>query len=122
MKIELVPVSDENKEAVLALSVREDQPFVAPNNVSLKQADEANAEDPGIARPFAICADGKPVGFCMFAFALREIARSSTLPAFATDLSLRHHHPCAWPGSRPLPPPYSQTPPGYAAGKAFPRA
>ena len=68
MKIELVPVSDENKEAVLALSVREDQPFVAPNDVSLRQADEANAEDPGVARPFAICADGKPVGFCMFAF------------------------------------------------------
>ena len=34
MEIKLVPVSDENKEAVLALSVREDQPFVAPNNVS----------------------------------------------------------------------------------------
>ncbi len=68
MKIELIPVNDENREAVLALSVREDQPFVAPNDVSLRQADEANAECPGAARPFAIYADGRLVGFCMFAF------------------------------------------------------
>ena len=68
MEIRLVPVSDENREAVLALSVREDQPFVAPNDVSLRQADEANAEQPGVARPFAIYADEKLVGFCMFAF------------------------------------------------------
>ena len=68
MKIKLVPVSDDNRDAVLALSVREDQPFVAPNDVSLKQAAEANDEQPGSARPFEICADGKPVGFCMFAF------------------------------------------------------
>lgn len=34
--------------------MREDQPFVAPNDVSLRQADEANAEQPGAARPFAI--------------------------------------------------------------------
>ncbi len=68
MIIKLEPVNDYNREAVLALSVREDQPFVAPNWYSLKQADEANAERPGYARPFAICADGKPVGFCMFSF------------------------------------------------------
>ena len=68
MIITLKPVDDTNRAAVLALSVREDQPFVAPNNVSLKQADEANAEQPGVARPFAIYADGKLVGFCMFAF------------------------------------------------------
>ena len=68
MKINLIPVDDDNREAVLALSVREDQPFVAPNDVSLRQAEEANAEAPGTARPFAICADGKLVGFCMFAF------------------------------------------------------
>ena len=59
MKIQLVPVSDDNRDAVLALSVREDQPFVAPNDVSLKQAAEANEEQPGSARPFAICAAGK---------------------------------------------------------------
>ena len=68
MKIELIPVSDENREGVLALSVGEDQPFVAPNDVSLRQAEEANAEHPGVARPFGIYADGKLVGFCMFSF------------------------------------------------------
>ena len=68
MKIRLEPVSDKNREAVLKLTVREDQPFVAPNDVSLRQADEANAGDPGVARPFAIYADDKLVGFCMFAF------------------------------------------------------
>ena len=67
-KIKLEPITDKNREAVLALTVREDQPFVAPNNVSLRQADEANAEKPGVARPFAIYADEKLVGFCMFAF------------------------------------------------------
>ncbi len=72
MKIELVPVDDSNREAVLALSVREDQPFVAPNGYSLKEAEEANAETPGVARPFAICADGRTVGFCMFSFAPKE--------------------------------------------------
>jgi CubicO group peptidase (beta-lactamase class C family)/RimJ/RimL family protein N-acetyltransferase len=69
MKIKLVPVNEENRAAVLALSVREDQPFVASNKTSLRQADETNAEAPGVARPFAICADEKLVGFCMFAFA-----------------------------------------------------
>ena len=68
MIIELKPVNDNNREAVLALSVREDQPFVAPNDVSLRQAEETNAEIPGVARPFAIYADEKLVGFCMFAF------------------------------------------------------
>ena len=68
MNIKLIPINEENREAVLALSVREDQPFVASNKTSLRQADEANAEQPGAARPFAIYADGKPVGFCMFVF------------------------------------------------------
>ena len=72
MNIRLVPVNDDNRDAVLALSVREDQPFVAPNDVSLKQADEANSEQAGVARPFAIFADGALVGFCMFAFAPDE--------------------------------------------------
>ena len=68
MNIRLIPVNDDNREAVLALSVRDDQPFVAPNDVSLKQAAEANEEQPGVARPFAISADGKLVGVCMFSF------------------------------------------------------
>ena len=66
--ITLRPITEENRAAVLALRVHDDQPFVAPNEVSLRQADEANAEDPGVARPFAIYADEKLVGFCMFAF------------------------------------------------------
>ena len=68
MNIALRPIDNTNREAVLALSVREDQPFVASNKTSLRQADEANAEQPGVARPFAIYADEKLVGFCMFAF------------------------------------------------------
>ena len=68
MNIKLIPISEENREAVLALSVREDQPFVAPNRVSLRQAEETNAEAPGVARPFGIYADDRLVGFCMFAF------------------------------------------------------
>ena len=68
MIIKLEPVNDNNRDAVLALSVREDQPFVAGNKTSLWQADEANAEQPGVARPFAIYADEKLVGFCMFVF------------------------------------------------------
>ena len=44
MMIRLESVNDNNREAVLALSVRKDQPFVASNKTSLRQADEANAE------------------------------------------------------------------------------
>ena len=72
MKITLRPVNDDNRDTILALSVREDQPFVAPNDFSLRQADEANAEQPGLARPFGIYADEKLVGFCMFAFSPEE--------------------------------------------------
>ena len=68
MNIRLMPINDDNRDAVLSLDVREDQPFVAPNDVSLRQAEEANAEQPGVARPFAIYADEQLVGFCMFAF------------------------------------------------------
>ena len=72
MKITLSPVRDDNRDAVLALSVREDQPFVAPNDISLKQAAETNEKNPGVARPFAIFADETPVGFCMFSFSPEE--------------------------------------------------
>ncbi len=67
MIIKLEPINENNRDAVLALSVREDQPFVAPNDYSLSEADEANAKAPGTARPFAICAGEKIVGFCMLA-------------------------------------------------------
>ena len=63
MIIKLEPINDDNREAVLALSVREDQPFVARNDVSLRQAAETNADYPGVARPFAIYADDRLVGF-----------------------------------------------------------
>ena len=68
MNITLRPIDDGNREAVLALDVREDQPFVAPNDVSLRQYAETEAEAPGVARPFAIYADETLVGFCMFIF------------------------------------------------------
>ena len=67
MKIKLEPVNNNNKVAVLALSVREDQPFIATNDVSLRQAAETNKKNPGVAHPFAILADDRLVGFCMFA-------------------------------------------------------
>ena len=67
MIIKLEPINENNRDAVLALSVREDQPFVAKNEASLRQAAETNEEHPGLARPFAIYADGRLVGFCMFA-------------------------------------------------------
>lgn len=66
MKITLQPITEENRDAVLALSVREDQPFVAPNDVSLRQAAEQNEEAPGSAQPFALYAGKKLVGFTMF--------------------------------------------------------
>ncbi len=69
MKLTLRPIDKNNREAVLALSVREDQPFVAPNDVSLRQARKTNKEHPGVARPFGIYADDRLVGFCMFAVA-----------------------------------------------------
>ncbi len=69
MEIVLKPIDETNRDAVIALSVRKDQPFVAPNDYSLKQAEETNAEYPGVARPFAIYAEDRLVGFCMFAFA-----------------------------------------------------
>lgn len=68
MKIHLVPIDDTNREAVIALDVREDQPFVAPNDVSLRQFAETEEEAPGVARPFAIFADEELVGFCMVIF------------------------------------------------------
>ena len=68
MQIQLIPVSDENREVVLQLSTREDQPFCAPNDYSLEQAEECEAECPGVVRPLLIVADDKPVGFCMLIF------------------------------------------------------
>ena len=60
MKIKLEPINDTTRKAVLALTVREDQPFVAQNDYSLNEADEANARAPGTARPFAIYVSAIP--------------------------------------------------------------
>ena len=68
MKITLQPVDEHNREAVLGLFVRDDQPFIERNRISLEEAAERNEESPGTARPFVICADHVPVGFTMFYF------------------------------------------------------
>lgn len=49
--------------------MREDQPFVAPNDYSLEQAAESNREHPGVAHAYGIYADDRLVGFAMFIFA-----------------------------------------------------
>lgn len=69
MKIELRPIDDTNQEAVESLEVSEDQKqYIASNKDSLATAVSEEYKD--IARPFAICADGKVIGFTMFAFEL----------------------------------------------------
>ena len=68
MNITLRPIDESNRDAILALSVRDDQPFVATNQRSLEQAAETNAKKEAVARPFAIYAGEKPIGFTMFAF------------------------------------------------------
>ena len=69
MRIELCPIDDTNREAVESLEVSEDQKqYIASNRDSLDTA--ASEEYRDIARPFAICAEGKVIGFTMFAFEL----------------------------------------------------
>ena len=69
MRIELCTIDDTNKTAVERLEVSEHQTqYIATNRKSLETA--ANEEHRAIARPFAIYADGKLVGFTMFAFDL----------------------------------------------------
>lgn len=69
MEVTLRPVDNGNRDAILALSVRDDQPFVAPNDVSLEQAAESNDDHPGVVQTYGIFADDRPVGFAMFVFA-----------------------------------------------------
>lgn len=65
MNVELTPVTDGNKAACIALTVSEEQSrYISPNAASLEEA----RQNPDVARPFLICADGEPVGFTMFAF------------------------------------------------------
>ena len=65
MRIELIPLSEENLQDCFALEVTEEQrQYIAPNADSWSTAKE-NDE---VARPFAIYCDAKMVGFTMFAF------------------------------------------------------
>lgn len=65
MKIELREIDEDNRGECLALRVSPAQAaYIAGNARSLAQAEEA----PEIARPFAVYAGEKMVGFAMFAF------------------------------------------------------
>lgn len=65
MNVVLRPVDDGNRAACERLSVRDGQKqYIASNAGSLAEAGENRA----VARPFAIYADGRMVGFAMFAF------------------------------------------------------
>ncbi len=69
MKIELRTIDDTNKADVVLLEVSDSQKeYIASNALSLETS--LNAEYREIARPFAIYADEKLVGFTMFAFDL----------------------------------------------------
>ncbi len=65
MRIELRKMDPAIREECESLHVREDQKvYIASNADSLKTAEEY----PEVARPFALYADGRMVGFAMFAF------------------------------------------------------
>lgn len=65
MKIELVEISDDNMKQCFDLKVASDKiQYIASNEDSWETA----KENEKVARPFAICCDGKIVGFTMFAF------------------------------------------------------
>ena len=69
MNFTLRTIDDTNLDAVIALTVSDDQKqYIASNKKSLETAN--SKEYRAIARPFAIYADETPVGFTMFAFDL----------------------------------------------------
>ena len=69
MNLELRAIDDTNRDAVASLEVTDHQKqYIASNNRSLETA--ATEEYRAIARPFALYADGKVIGFTMFAFEL----------------------------------------------------
>lgn len=69
MNIELRTVTSDVKKRLALLEVSDSQKqYIASNSASLKTA--AKEEYKGIARPFAIYANGELVGFTMFAFDL----------------------------------------------------
>ena len=65
MKAELKELTEENLEECLVLKVTDGQArYISTNEDSWK----ATKENEKVARPFAVCCDGKTVGFAMFAF------------------------------------------------------
>ena len=65
MKIELCDLSEENLQQCFNLKVADGQmQYIASNKDSWQTANENKT----VARPFALCCDGKVVGFTMFAF------------------------------------------------------
>ena len=69
MNLELRTIDDTNKDAVEQLEVSDDQKqYIASNRKSLETAQKEEHRE--VARPFAIYADGRIVGFTMFAFDL----------------------------------------------------
>ena len=72
MNLELRAIDDTNKSAVELLEVSDSQKqYIASNKHSLETASSKEYHE--IARPFAIYADGKMIGFTMFAFELTSI-------------------------------------------------
>lgn len=71
MKLELRTIDDNIKNAVELLTVFDNQKqYIASNKASMETAAKDAYRE--IARPFAIYADGKIVGFTMFAFELNS--------------------------------------------------
>ena len=69
MNIELRTIDETNRGAVELLEVAHSQrQFIASNKASLKTAQAEEYKD--VARPFAIYADDRLIGFTMFAFDL----------------------------------------------------
>ena len=65
MKIELCDLSEENLQQCFNLKVADGQTqYIASNKDSWQTANENKT----VVRPFALCCDGKVVGFTMFAF------------------------------------------------------
>ena len=65
MKIELVGLSEDNMKQCFDLKVTSEQMQYIASNIDSWETAKENEK---VARPFAICCDGKIVGFSMFAF------------------------------------------------------
>jgi len=84
MKIEQRAIDDTNKNAVVLLEVSDSQKqYIASNDQSLETA--VKREYSNIARPFAIYADDKLVGFTMVAFDFQNSVPEYWLWRFMID-------------------------------------